>query len=100
LEELNSSGESGAAILVPMGETTLVALGLETSVDTTADAAIFEGPCASLGQMDTPLAAVANSNSLTIVNMRAEDLVGQDLSIALVPTGGAATEAIACGDIP
>jgi hypothetical protein len=100
LDEVNSSGNSGAAILVPMGDTTLVGLGIESATPLSGDVAIHVGPCTSLGDVDTPLAALENSNSLTIVNMRADGLTGRDLSIVVMEAGGGAAGAIACGDIP
>lgn len=100
LEGTEGAAESGAAILVPMGDTTLVAIGIETSLDLEADAGIYQGSCEQLGDVETPLAAVQNSNSLTIVEMRAQELMDQDLAIVLTETGGTGADAIVCGDIP
>ncbi|MBI2170693.1 MAG: hypothetical protein HYU30_01510 [Chloroflexi bacterium] len=97
LKELNTSGQSGVATLVAVGDKTDVALYATAGVSELNH--IHTGTCAVVGGVAHPIPNMVNGISVATVNAKLDSLETGAFAIRLHKKGDAATYT-SCGDIP
>lgn len=102
LAELNGSGESGTATLMPMGDRTRVVLALRDPTTDSQPAHIHEGSCGPALNPE-PLHGLVNviqGRSETVVNVPLSELTAGGLAINVHQSNDDLDTWVACGNLP
>jgi hypothetical protein len=101
LDQQNSSGQSGTAVLQDMGDgTTKVTVNISGGSAVAQPAHIHDGPCATLNPKPKyPLTSLVNGTSETIVKQPLSDLADGTYAINVHKSGTEASVYVACGNI-
>lgn len=97
LKELNTSGQTGHAVLTAKGEQTEVVLKATAGISRANH--IHSGTCATLGGVAHPLTNMADGSSVTTVNASLSSLLTGGFAINLHNATNAGVYT-SCGDIP
>jgi hypothetical protein len=101
LDQQNSSGQSGTAVLQDMGDgTTKVTVNISGGSAVAQPAHIHDGPCATLNPKPKyPLTSLVNGTSETIVNQPLSDLADGTYAINVHKSATEASVYVSCGNI-
>jgi hypothetical protein len=101
LDQQNSSGQSGTAVLQDMGDgTTKVTVNISGGSAVAQPAHIHDGPCATLNPKPKyPLTSLVNGTSETIVKQPLSDLADGTYAINVHKSATEASVYVACGNI-
>lgn len=100
LNELNSSGEAGKAIIEENNDTVTITILLTGYKDDPQPSHLHLGNCDDLGAIKYPLSNSINGNSVTLVNTTLAELkASQPLSINIHESASQAVNFVACGDL-
>jgi len=96
----NGSGENGAVILTPLGDTTRVEVAIANAPPGAIQPVHFHtGPCATLGKVIYPLKSVDEGLSTTILKVPIDKLVGQGLAVNIHKSAAEIGVYTSCGNI-
>jgi hypothetical protein len=98
----NNSGQTGTAVLVPMGDQTQVTLDITPGpAGVQQPAHIHMGSCSNLNPTpEVPLNPVVDGKSVTTVNVSLQQLESQQRAINVHQSAQALTTYVSCGDLP
>jgi len=100
LHAQNGSGEDGAVILTPLGDSTRVEVAIANAPAGAIQPAHFHtGPCATLGKVIYPLKAVDQGYGVSVIKVSIDKLVGQGLAVNVHKSGAEIGVYTSCGNI-
>ena len=102
LGEMNDSGQTGTAVLLPDGEQTAVAVSLEDAPAGRLHASVYVGTCESLiaAVIEYELADVVDGWSYGTLATTLPELAATLHHYSIVVTGSESDEPVACGTLP
>ena len=99
LDELNDSGQTGAATLIASGGQTTVVVSIAAGAAAAQPIHIHAGTCDTLGGVEFPLTAVAAGVSMTVVDSSLQALLDGEFAINVHESPDNAGNYVSCGTI-